>query len=99
MSTFQRKRGQDCVLYLTITSTDDRGNEVKSADMANPTPARAAFVSSTGDTVVMLIDPTPGLDVWSRVEWHGGKYNVTPPGFHHGTRHTRHWSAKLQRTS
>jgi len=94
-----RKNHQDCVLYLTVTSTDKRGNEVKSADMANPVPARAAFVSSTGDTVLMLIDPTPGLDVWSRVEWNGGMYNVTPPAYHHGERHTRHWAVDLKRTS
>jgi hypothetical protein len=91
---------QDCVLYLTILSTDNRDQDVKVADMANPTPARAAFVSSTGDTVIMLIDPLPdGLDTYSRVEWNGGMYNVTPPGYHHGERHTHHWTAKLQRTS
>ena len=99
--TVQRKRGQDCVLYLTIPTTDHRGNDVKSADMAHPIPARAAFASSTGDTVTMLIDPTPGLDIWSRVGWHGGMYNVAaPPAIRNGpARQTRHWSVELQRTS
>ena len=100
MSAIHRRLGQPCVLYLTILTTDKRGNEVKSADMANPVPARAAFVSSTGDTVTMMIDPTPGLDIWSRVGWHGGMYNVdAPPAYHNGTRQTRHWSVKLKRTS
>ena len=94
-----RKNRQDCVLYLTILTTDKRGNDVKRADMDNPTPARATFVSATGDTVTMLIDPTPGLDVWSRVEWRGGLYSVTPPAYHHGERHTRHWAVDLKRTS
>jgi len=97
--TTQRKNRQDCVLYLTILTTDKRGNEVKAADMAHPTPARASFVSDTGTTVTMLIDPTPGLDTWSRVEWNGGMYNVTPPAYHHGERHTRHWAVDLKRTS
>jgi|BarGraNGADG00212_1021973.scaffolds.fasta_scaffold05401_2 hypothetical protein len=100
--TVQRKRGQDCVLYLTIPTTDHRGNDVKSADMANPVPARAAFVSSTGDTVSMHIDPLPdGLDIWSRVGWNGGLYNVAaPPAYHSSmSRHTRHWSIDLKRTS
>ena len=101
MSAIHRRLGQPCVLYLTILTTDKRGNEVKSADMANPVPARAAFVSSTGDTVLMLIDPTPGLDIWSRVGWHGGMYNVAaPPAYRHGpARATRHWSVELKRTS
>jgi len=89
------------VLYLTILTTDKRGNDVKAADMAHPTPARAAFVSSTGDTVSMHIDPLPdGLDIWSRVGWNGGMYNVAaPPAYRNGTRQTRHWSVELKRTS
>jgi len=100
MTAIHRRLGQDCVLYLTIPTTDHRGNEVKSADMAHPTPARAAFVSSTGDTVLMLIDATPGLDTYSRVEWNGGMYNVGVPAVRNGpSRHTRHWAVELKRTS
>ena len=98
--TVQRRRGQDCVLYLTILTTDKRGNEVKSADMAHPTPARAAFVSNTGDAVTMNINATPGLDTYSRVEWNGGMYNVGVPAVYSSlSRHTRHWSVELKRTS
>jgi hypothetical protein len=99
MTAIHRRLGQDCVLYLTILTTDKRGNDVKSAD-THPTPARAAFVSSTGDTVTMLIDPTPGLDTYSRVEWNDGMYNVGVPAVYSSlSRHTRHWSVELKRTS
>lgn len=45
----------------------------------------------------------PGVDLWSRVEitnfpaLNGIWDVVTPPAYHHGTRHTRHWSIDLRK--
>lgn len=47
----------------------------------------------------MLVDPSlTDVDLWSRVEWMGYEWDVVaPPVYHHGSRHTRHWSLDIRR--
>ena len=116
MSTTQRKRGQPALLYKTIEVTDNRGNDVKVAnidpdsdDYVTPTsfkgwfiPQRSARAEVPGqvqiDVTRMGVDTDlPGIDLWSRIEWMGGQWDVvSPPAYHHGTRHTRHWTIDLR---
>jgi len=40
---------------------------------------------------------TPELGIWGRLEWRGIAWDiVTPPAYHHGTRHTRHWTIDIR---
>lgn len=108
--TLQRRHGQDAIVYKTHTTTDNRGNDVKSANLADPITVRAVFVPQRSaraelpgqmeiDVVRMLVDANlPGVTLWSQVEWNGGQWDVvSPPSYHHGTRHTRHWSIDLRK--
>lgn len=37
------------------------------------------------------------IDLWAEVDFLGKSWDVvTPPAYHHGTRHTRHWSIDLR---
>ena len=97
-----KKNRQAAVIYPTLLTTDKRGNDVKSADMNAPIPVRATFSpQSKASTYHMFIDTLPdGVDIWSRVGWNDGLYNVTaPPAYHNGPRHTRHWVIELAQTS
>lgn len=39
----------------------------------------------------------PDVNLWSRFFWQGKWWDaVTPPSYHHGTRHTRHWSIDIR---
>jgi hypothetical protein len=90
--------------------TDNRGNEIVAVDMtATPIEVTAAFIpqrSSKAEvpgqqqiniTQMIVAADLPGVDVWSRVEWAGRLWDVAaPPAYHHGTRHTRHWSLDLR---
>lgn len=52
-------------------------------------------VGLTAD-VSEIEDPT-GLDLHAQVDFLGKRWDVvTPPAYHHGTRHTRHWSLDLR---
>jgi len=40
---------------------------------------------------------SPDVGIWGRVEWNGHAWDiVTPPAYHHGTRHTRHWTIDIR---
>jgi len=40
---------------------------------------------------------TGEVGLWGRVEWNGSAWDiVTPPAYHHGTRHTRHWTIDIR---
>ena len=107
--SMQRRRGQKAKVYLTETVTDRRGNVTKRAadDMTLDVigafvPQRSARAEVPGqqqiNVVTMICAPDlTGLDLWSRVEWNGRLWDVvSPPAYHHGTRHTRHWSLDLR---
>lgn len=112
-SALHRRFGQPAVVYKTHTVTDNRGNEVKAANMDDPITVSAVFVPQRSaraevpgqvqiDVVRMLVEANlPDVDLWSQVEWSGSQWDVvSPPAYHHGARnarHTRHWTIDLRK--
>lgn len=111
MSSLQRKRGTKAIVYSQKMVDDNRGNHVLGVDMDNGVevvgafiPQRSARAEVPGQAVInvtrMIVKhDIPGVDVglWSRVFWNDRYWDVvTPPAYHHGTRHTRHWSIDLR---
>lgn len=109
MSSMQRRRGIPIRIYPTRIETDNRGSETKFPDLDNPIDTRAAWIpqrSARAEVVgqveinvvrVIVTHELPGVDLWSMVEALGTTWDVvTPPAYHHGTRHTRHWSIDLR---
>ena len=107
--TVQRRRGQPVRIWKTRAVVDRRGNQDILADADGPHEVLAAMIPqrSTRAEVpgqaqinVMRMLVAAGLDdvnLWSRVEWHGRMWDVvSPPAYHHGTRHTRHWSIDIR---
>jgi hypothetical protein len=102
--TYQRRRGIPATFYPIIKQTDNRGNEVKVVDDANPIPAtiwvkpeRGAKAEVTGQQTINVVRigtsyDLPGVELRSRVEFQGKKWDVvSPPSHSEGTRrHTRH---------
>lgn len=96
-------------VWKTETVIDDRGNEVRTWDPDNYTtvtvaqiPQRSQRAEVPGQVAInvvrIIVDPNiPDVDLWSRVEMNGRQWDImTPPAYHHGTRHTRHWSLDLR---
>lgn len=109
MASMQRRRGETALVYQTVIQTDNRGNKVKVADESNPISVRAVFIPQRsakaevpGQVVInitrmIVTHDLPNVDLWSRVDAQGRVWDVvTPPSYHHGTRHTRHWSIDLR---
>lgn len=109
MSSLQRRRGQTAKVWRTEAGTDRRGNIVKAAVEYGPYEVRAAFIPQRGSKaevpgqqiirVVRMVLPVlpPDVELWSRVEYDGKLWDVvTPPEYHHGSRHVRHWSIDLR---
>jgi hypothetical protein len=109
MASVQRRRGIPVKIYPTVVQTDNRGNRIEMPDLDNPIEttaawipqrsARAEVVGEVGINVVRIIvrHELPNVDLWSYVEAHGRMWDVvTPPSYHHGTRHSRHWSMDLR---
>lgn len=105
----QRRRGVPITVYRTKTVTDNRDNQIKVVDRDNPyhltaavIPQRSARAELPGqmeiNVIRVLIDPDlEGVSLWSEVDALGTTWDVvTPPAYHHGTRHTRHWSIDLR---
>jgi hypothetical protein len=95
-----RKNRQSAVIYPTHTITDNRGNDVKSANMDDPIPVKATFSPQAKPNVYdMLINTLPdGVDAYSRVEWRGDQWDIMSPlAFHNGTRQTRHWTLEIHK--
>ncbi|MFY1620043.1 phage head-tail adapter protein [Micromonospora sp. WMMD736] len=106
----QRRRGQAAIVYPTKVYTDSRGSRVETADMDNPIPVTAVFVPQRSsraevagqqdiDVTRMIVSAdVQGIDSWSRVFWNGSMWDVVvPPAYHHGTRHTRHYTMDIRR--
>lgn len=106
----QRRRGQPVVIYPEKLIVDRRGNHVLGPDMDSPIhtkavtiPQRSAKAEVPGQAVIDVTRLIVGADLGevglqSRVEWNGEMWDVvTPPAYHHGTRHTRHWSIDIRR--
>jgi len=111
--SYQRRRGQPAIIYPTKVVTDSRGSHVEMADMDRPIPVAAVFIPQRSsraelpgqqdiDITRMIVGAdVPGIekvDSWSRVKWNGSMWDVVvPPAYHHGSRHTRHYSMDLRR--
>lgn len=109
MTTYQRRHGLPARVWKVETVTDARGNK---HDVANPDDAhevkvwiypqrsaRAEVPGQLGINIIRIgIDAgLEGVELWSRVEVLDKHWDVvTPPSYHHGTRHTRHWSIDLR---
>lgn len=110
MVSLQRRRGIPVKVWKTVIRTDGRGNEHKLADLtATPEdatawvyPQRSARAEVPGQQHINVVRigvraDIPDLELWSRIEMQGKQWDVvTPPAYHHGTRHTRHYSIDLR---
>lgn len=105
----QRRRGQDIVIWPAKLVTDRRGNETKVADPDNKIetrgwviPQRSARAELPGQQKINVVrigvnSDLAGVELWSHVEYDGKHWDiVTPPAYHHGTRHNRHWSIDMR---
>ena len=108
--TVQRKRGQPVRIWTTHTVTDRRGNEVEVVNEAKSPlkvkgwviPQRSSRAEVPGQQQINVVrlgteSNLANVTLWSRVEYDGKTWDVVaPPAYHHGTRHTRHWSIDLR---
>ena len=107
--SLQRRRGQAITLWPVTEAVDRRGNRVRAADEANAIttkgwviPQRSARAEVVGQQQINVIRigiaaDLAGIELWSNVVYGGKDWDVvTPPAYHHGTRHTRHWSIDLR---
>lgn len=112
MPTHQRKRGIPARVWKIAQQIDARGNMQEVADPLDAHEVRVWVFgqrSARGEVPGQLaIDilrigvdaDLAGVDLWSKVEVLGHVWDVvTPPTYHHGTRHTRHWSIDLRKRS
>lgn len=111
MSSVQRKRGMPARVWTRETVTDRRGNITIRPDQdSTPFEVRAAFIPQRGsraevpgqqqiDVVRMIVrHDLDNVGLWTLVEWQGDLWDVVaPPIYHHGSRHTRHWSIDIRR--
>lgn len=106
----QRRRGQPVVIYPEKLIEDRRGNHQLVVDMDNPIttkavtiPQRSAKAEVPGQAVIdvtrLIVAADLGeVGLLSKVDWKGEQWDVvTPPAYHHGTRHTRHWTIDIRR--
>jgi len=107
--SYQRRHGVIAKIWKTKLVTDDRGNQLKIFDENDyefvsvaQIPQRSGRAEVVGQVAInvvrIIVDPNlVGVDLWARVELNGVLWDiVTPPAYHHGTRHTRHWSIDLR---
>lgn len=104
----QRRRGQTARVFKTTKKVNNRGNTVRVPGEeymevnAAFIPQRGAKAEVPGQQIINVVrmivsHELPNVDLWSRVEYDGKVWDVvTPPSYHHGSRHTRHWSLDLR---
>lgn len=108
--SYQRRRGLPAIIYPLAAVVDSRGNTHRMADMNNPIKtkvwtypqegAKAEVIGQQEIDVVRLGSKADLGDVGllSRVTFRGREWDiVSPPQYHHGTRHTRHWSFDVRK--
>ena len=108
-SPVQRKRGVQARVWKVSKQTDNRGNVTKVADPLNYEdvkiwvyPQRSAKGEVPGQLAINVVRiGVPGhvkdLDLWNRIQFNGSDWDmVTPPSYHHGTRHVRHWTLDVR---
>lgn len=110
--TLQRRRGLPAKVWRTTEVLDARGNRQVIADPDSPhdvtvwvKAGRSARAEVAGQQEINLIEigvsaNLEDVGLWSRVEVLGETWDLAaPPTYHHGTRHTRHWTIPLRRRS
>jgi len=110
MSVQRRGRNaQDAIVYKTTTITDDRGNEqvvvsdeginIKAAFIPRSTREISTAGQAVHEAYTMIVRADiPDVGTWSTVEWRGEFWDViSPPEYHHGTRHVRHWTVEIRK--
>lgn len=109
MRTYQRRRGLKAKVWRVKRVENDRGEIFEVADEANAHevnvwvyPQRSARAELPGQQGIDVMRigveaDLEGVTLWSKVELLGQVWDVvTPPSYHHGTKHTRHWSIDLR---
>lgn len=109
MASHQRRHGIPVTIYPVTVQTDRRGNQQKMPDLSNPLTVKAAWIPQRSARAevpgqveinivrIIVTHDLPNVDLWSYAEALGTTWDVvTPPAYHHGTRHTRHWSLDLR---
>lgn len=105
-----RRHGQPVTVYLPRLEIDARGNRKWIADETSESitgtawlvPGRSARAEVPGQQQVNVLTMGTALDLgpvglWARVNWQNRWWDVvTPPRYHHGTRHVRHWTVDLR---
>ena len=110
MPSHQRRFGREAKFWPAVMTVDDRNNRVLKPDMdAEPTvvkaaefPQRSSRAEVPGQQQIivtrLIVDETVGAGLWGKCEWEGEMWDiVAPPTYHHGTRHTRHWSIDIRK--
>lgn len=109
MSVLQRRRGLTAKIWRVEEQVDGRNNKHRRAIPEDAHelrvwvfPQRSAKAEVPGQQHINVIRigtkaNLTNVDLWSRVELMGKQWDVvTPPAYHHGTRHTRHWSIDIR---
>lgn len=110
MPSHQRRHGQPVTIYPEKLVEDRRGNHQLIVDRDGPihtkavtVPQRSSKAEVPGQAVIDVTRLVVAADlgnvgIQSIVAWRGEEWDVvTPPGYHHGTRHTRHWTLDIRR--
>ena len=106
--SIQRDRGEAARIYQVATAEDSRGNSVE-AVVDEFIEVRGAFSPDRSDraeipgqqqvrvfTMITSADLT-NVSLWSIVKWRDLWWDiVSPPAWHIGDRHTRHWSLSIR---
>lgn len=93
-----------------VETEDRRGNKNLAADLtAEPYHVTAAFIPQRSaraevpgqqqiNVYTMIVSADlADVGLWSIVRWRGELWDVvTPAAYHHGTRHTRHYSLDIR---
>ena len=104
----QRKRGQMIKYWLSVETTNLRGDKVDRAldgpyeTRAWVIPQRSSRAEVPGQQEINVfrlgVDASLNIDLWARIEWQGGEWDiVSPPALRFGTRHTRHKTVDIRR--
>lgn len=107
--TRQRRRGIPAKIWRVVAQKDNRDNTHRVATDVDPHevrvwlyPQRSSRAEVPGQQHINVVRigckaNLEDVEIWSRVEMQGKSWDVvTPPSYHHGTRHTRHWSIDLR---
>lgn len=106
----ERRHGEECLYWPPVERTNERGNTVLAPDLtATPIrtkawlkPLRGSRAEVPGQQQIRTVEIGFPIELgpnamygryrWGGMEWDG----VTPPQYHPGTRHVRHWSITLR---